>query len=224
MKGAYNCDSLILEADAILGIKVARQRKCHFSSPFTFTTAGVALPTLVCQEGGRDHMIEKPVTMKTTIITILSFITIGAFARMGFPFSSWEEIIHHSTDIVVVRCGKTVPPPPSLSPPRSDAGIDVIGILKGTNSLGPSRLWTDHLVHEGENYLIFGAYNNSNYVAFEEYRVVPLGYHFSTNWIAGKSLDEQIQQLFKQAVFQLDREITEDQEQKAQLESAIRKP
>ena len=159
------------------------------------------------------------------VIAILVLVAITALGRMVSLFSNWGNVENESSSIFVARCGKpTPPPPPSIlysSPPRSDSEIEIIAILKGTNSPGMARLQTDHELHQGENYLVFGKLEDGNYKAFEQYKVVPIGSRFSTNWIAGKNLDEQIQVLFKHALFQLDREIKEDQEQKAQLETAV---
>lgn len=97
-------------------------------------------------------------------------------------------------------------------------------MLKGTNTTGAARLWTDHIVHQEENYLVFGIFENGIYKAFEEFKVLPLGPRFSTNSISGKSLDDQIQILFKDSLFIVNRELQQDQEQKAELEAGIVKP
>jgi hypothetical protein len=162
--------------------------------------------------------------MKIKIILLLILlIACSIYARILETFDSWDKIIRDSPSILVVRCGKPTPPYPIINGPRSDSGIDVQYRLKGTNDA--SRLWTDRdSLHQGENYLVFGYINNEICVALGEFKVVPLGSEFSTNWIAGKSLDEQIQELFKRALDHLDREIKQDQDQKAQLESGIKKP
>lgn len=165
--------------------------------------------------------------MKTKIVmAVVAIGAISVMARMLSLFSTWDDIKKECSCISVVRCGSPVIPPPGVfysNHPRSDSDVQIVAVLKGTNNTGAARLESDHTLYEGENYLVFGNFENSVYRADENFKVVPLGKGFSTNSIAGKNLDEQIQQLFKQALFQLDREIKEDQEQRAQLETAITK-
>jgi hypothetical protein len=69
--------------------------------------------------------------------------------------------------------------------------------------------------------LVFGYYDSGVYQAFEEYRVIPLGVDFSTNSIAGKPLDEQLQILFQHAADNLNREIQKDEEEKQRIEAGL---
>jgi hypothetical protein len=81
---------------------------------------------------------------------------------------------------------------------------------------------TDHGLRQDENYLIIGHYDSGIYRAHEEYHVIPLGVNFSTNLIAGKPLDEQIQILFKRRLDNLNRQIKEEQEEKQRLEEGLK--
>lgn len=82
-------------------------------------------------------------------------------------------------------------------------------------------------IREGDWYVIVGPHETGRetgvYQAFEEYRVVPLGKDFSTNSIAGKPLDEQLQILYKRGIDVSNQEIHKAEEEKARLETAIRK-
>ena len=157
---------------------------------------------------------------------IILLVSISALARLVVPFSSWDRLKESSPSIVVVLCGKPVPPDADyavVGGPRSDSEVEIVAVLKGTNGLGPARLQTDHELRQGENYLVFGNFSQGICASFEQYKVVPIGERFSTNSIAGKPLDEQIKTLFQHALFKLNREIQQDQEQKQQLELLVGK-
>jgi hypothetical protein len=162
------------------------------------------------------------------LISLIFLICIAAAARMVSVFSSWDSVEWTSKDILVVVCGKPVEvnmPPNSIvtGGPKSDSEVQVISVLKGTNGLGSARLKTDHDLHQGEHYLVFGNFDGRVCTSLEEYKVIPIGKLFSTNSIAGKSLEEQLKILFRHAVFELNREIEQDQAQKAELEILIGK-
>ena len=161
---------------------------------------------------------------KLAILTA-SLITIGATARLIAPFLGWDQLQERSPYIIIAHCGKPIPlSGPTINAPNSDSSIDVLLVLKGTNNVNSARLWTDYELRQGENYLIFAYYDTGIYQAYEEYRVIPLGVRFSTNSIAGKPLNEQLQILFKQRVDDLNREIQSDEVEKQRLEGGIKKP
>jgi len=85
-------------------------------------------------------------------------------------------------------------PSPSL---HLHTEIKILFTLKGTNGVSLFRLLTDYELCSSKNYLVFGYCDESVYCAYEEYRVVPLDKFFSTNLLAGKSLDDQIQILLQ---------------------------
>jgi hypothetical protein len=169
----------------------------------------------------------KSQNMKTKVTILTAFlITISVIARVIAPFPGWDRLKQNSPNIIIAYCGKPTPPTPGIlfmNAPASDSAIDVVLVLKGANNANSARLLTDHLLQQGENYLVFGYYGSGIYQAFEEYRVIPLGVHFSTNSIAGKSLDEQIQILFQRRLDVLNRQIKEDQEEKQRLEEGLKK-
>jgi hypothetical protein len=160
------------------------------------------------------------------IITAILLVTTSALARVIVPFESWSQVEAQSTCIAIVRCGEKTPAASDvivLNATKSDSTIDVVFVLRGTNSLGAARLLTDHKLQKGENYLVFARYENSVYQAYEDYRVIPLGKNFRTNSIVEKSLDEQLHVLFKKRVDDLDKQIKEDQLEKQRLEMLFQK-
>ena len=85
--------------------------------------------------------------------------------------------------------------------------IQVIFNLKATNDVTPVRLQTNHELHFGEKYLVFGDCERGIISAYEEYRVVPLPATFSTNELRGKNLNEQVECLLSLRLFNLQNEL-----------------
>lgn len=147
-------------------------------------------------------------------------------ARIVVPFQGWGRLKDSSPYIIVVQCGRPTAPTPNesiIGGTKSDAEINVVAFLKGTNSLNFARLQTDRQLWQGEYYLVFGYYEGGIYKAYEEYRAIHLGSDFTTNLISGKSLDEQLQILFKHSLFNLNRQMKQEQEEKQRLEEGIKK-
>jgi len=145
------------------------------------------------------------------------------------PFPGYDFVEKHSPEIFVAAC---VSNPPTLFHPGTDRvntyPIEIVASIKGTNQPGHAVLQSLHWLNIGDSYLIFGHARNEAYVAFEEYRVVPLGRPLFlageiTNSIAGKPEDEQLQILFKRALDHASSQIKELQDEKQQLEGAVRK-
>jgi hypothetical protein len=146
------------------------------------------------------------------------------------PFRGWDSLIEHSPDIIVARCSQTPDPHPvdknggeiyfkdSVVPSR----IDVVLVLKGETKVAASCLDSWVLPRQGEYYLIFGHYHDSFYQAVEPYRIVPLGLDFSTNSIAGKTLDEQVRGLLERRLNALTEQIKNEQEEKQRLEDGLK--
>ena len=165
--------------------------------------------------------------MKNKIIVfLLLLIPICTIARIVVPFQGWGRLKDTSPYIAIVQCGKPTPLVPNeltIGGPKSDSEIQVVFFLKGTNSLNSARLQTDRQLWQGEYYLVFGYYEDGIYKAYEQYRTIHLGSDFSTNLIVGKSLDDQLQVLFKHSLFNLNRQLKEEQEEKQHLEEGIEK-
>jgi hypothetical protein len=161
--------------------------------------------------------------MKIKIITIIiSLLVVSVTARMVGLFPGWDQLADQSSNIVIAHCGKPFQRTAGViieNGPLSDSEVEVISVLKGaTNQPSPARLWTDHELFQGENYLVFGYYDSGIYQAYEEFRIVPLGGNFSTNLIAGKPLNEQIQILLKRRLDNLNRQMKQEQVEKQRLE------
>jgi hypothetical protein len=165
--------------------------------------------------------------MKTKVIVLLlSLITICAIARIVVPFQGWDRLKDSSPYIVIVQCGKPTSPVSNesiIGGTKSDSEIRVVAFLKGTNSMNSAHLQTDRQLWQGQYYLVFGYYEDGIYKAYEEYRAIHLGSDFSTNLIVGKSLDEQLLVLFKHSLFNLNRQLKEEQEEKQRLEEGIKR-
>ena len=145
--------------------------------------------------------------MKHVLLLMFALAATGASARIFDLFTSWEELEKLSTYIVVLQCSKPIPPVPSVGAANSDAEIQVIFNLKGTNNVTPVRLQTNHELHFGEKYLVFGDCGRGNISAYEEYRVVPLPATFSTNELRGTNLNEQVECLLSLRLFNLQNEL-----------------
>ena len=68
-----------------------------------------------------------------------------------------------------------------------------------------------------------GNQSEPDYYAAETFRIVPLSPLFSTNSLAGKSFDQQIQIIFQSRLADLKREIKNATEEKQRLEEALPK-
>src|SRR4051812_3974858 len=102
--------------------------------------------------------------IKIVLLTLL-FTAFAVTARMMEVFSNWGNVRNRAHDIVIVNCGKpivTVLPPNNIitGAAESDSEVEISYVLKGTNSLGMARLKTDHVLHQGEDYLVFGNFEN----------------------------------------------------------------
>lgn len=153
-----------------------------------------------------------------------------ALAVVLVPFHGWDALIAKSPEIIIVKCLKA--PEETLFRGNGIAEvtedgvwpseIEVVAVLKGTTNRGPVRLYSQLPLRRGEDYLIF-AYFYDTYSASEEYRIVPLGSDFSTNVLAGKQLDAQVQTLLQFRLDHLNREMENLQAEKACLELGVRK-
>ena len=164
--------------------------------------------------------------MKTRIITLLlSIAAISIIARIIPPFQSWKHLEKWSSSIIVVVAGHPIPPPQGveiLDAPKSDFSITVRSVLMGTNNVPNARLETDHELKTGQAYLVFSHdFDSGTYNAWEDYRVLPLGFKFSPDLIQGRPLDEQLQILFQLAVDNLNEEIAKTQAERDRIQAGI---
>lgn len=193
-----------------------------------------ASPTWVCQADGKDLTEKKnQESMKTgAIILITSLMTLTALATLEMLFPGYDWLKEHSPDIIIARCPDMPPPSDrSITGTVRLSNIKIITALKGTNKSESAILRSDCWLREGEFYLIFGRCENGICEATEDFRVVPLERESWSDWvstastitnsIAGKTLDEQLQILFRQRIANLNREIQKDEKEKKRLETFI---
>lgn len=139
-----------------------------------------------------------------------------------FPFRGWDDVKTRSEDIIVARCSET-PDQPAYKDAVFKVNITVESVLKGTTDLGPATLDSLYRPRQGEHYLVYSTYHDGGYDAVEDYRVIPLGFYFSTNMLAGKSLDEQVHMLLQHRLDDLNRELADGQKEKQRLEEALKR-
>ncbi len=167
--------------------------------------------------------------MKKLFASAIFLAVFTATAVLTTLFPGYDELKNRSSDIVVARC---ITNPPTLLHFGADAdintfSIEIVTAIKGTNFAGIVPLVSEQWLTQGDDYLIFGDCENGTCRAIEDFRVVPLGCPLGegaiTNSITGKSLDEEIQTLFKRAINNLDRQIKKDQEEKQRLEEGLKR-
>jgi hypothetical protein len=110
-------------------------------------------------------------TVKKILIVAMLAVTVSAFALKLLPFQGWSSLVEKSSSIVVVRCLAGDRPPSNIDG-LCEADAEVVSVLKGITNLGPVRLRTTTLLHQGEHYLVFARSTEGTYDAFENYRSV----------------------------------------------------
>lgn len=161
------------------------------------------------------------------------FITAtSASALLLAPFTSWDDLVERSPDIIIARCIATEdllePPPTSIYPNVFNSDIQVISVLKGNSMPGMSHLVSTYFPYRGEYFAAFATYStvrtNSVYVATEEYRIVPLIHFHGAGEFAGKTLNQQIQLILKERLIYLNDELAKGNEEKKRLEEGLKTP
>ena len=150
-------------------------------------------------------------------------------AYTKFPFSGWPWLQQKSRDIIIGRCGLTADPDAVGKDGVAlnmrgliNSDIQIVSVLKGTTNSGTARLTSEYWPRQGEYYLVFAHYHDDFYQAVEKYRIVPLGPHFTTNSLSGKSLNQQIRALLQHRLDMLNCEMQQAQEEKARLEEGLK--
>jgi hypothetical protein len=151
-----------------------------------------------------------------------------AFPVRGFP--GWNILTEKSSDIIILRCNATPDPFNIWKDGHQvdfqglfDSEMQITYVLKGATNSGVTRLSSEYSPRQGEYYLVLGNYYNGSYQAYERYRIVSLGTHFSTNSLSKKTFDEQIQMLLERRLNELSRKMKEEQEEKQRLEGGIKR-
>jgi hypothetical protein len=165
--------------------------------------------------------------MKTSI-TVAWLLTVAGSAFAGFisPFTSWNDISKKSPDIIIARCTATTPEGP-IGNGMVWSDIEVLSVLKGDTKPGMARMVSQYVPRQGDRFLMFSIYQSNEYYqaynATETYRVIPLGRYLHTNELTGKTLDDQIQFVFRHRLEELSRELKDGAEEKKRLEEALNK-
>lgn len=184
-------------------------------------------------------------------IFILSTIVISSLGWMDVLFSSWEATVRESPYIILVRCTSSPPPTRLINGVMSDnplrvsisggitlSDVKMIAALKAepgrlaAGEVAPAlragdslTLWSRYRPCQGDDYLLFASsIENTNCYAPSEYRVVPLGHSFDTNWLSGKSLDQQIKFMLQYRLSNLNQELQKGEEEKKRLEESANIP
>jgi hypothetical protein len=160
-------------------------------------------------------------------IIALFFMAGTTFAIFINNFTTWNDLIERSSDIVIA---KYTPAPANGNMKKTVAitdgvlysDIDVLLVLKGNKKPGLSNMASQYCPSNGEQFLLFANYKNdqfySGYTAIEDYRIVPINASFQTNQLSDKSLDEQIQLILNSRIKDLNDEIERDNDEKKRLE------
>lgn len=163
--------------------------------------------------------------MKIKIVTLFALtLAVTVTGIPVLPFPGWEEIEQKSTDIVIVRCQKSIDDPANAIRGLIHSDIQVICVLKGQANIISAKLDSMYWPRRGEEYALFSTLQNETYDAIETYRVIPLGTYFPTNSLTGKMLDEQIQIIFQWRLNQLNQDLAHLNDEKLRLESALPTP
>lgn len=159
--------------------------------------------------------------MKTTVLIEIALVTVISSIVLAVPtqpFSTWDQLIHRSSNIIIARCTQT----PARFHVQQDgivlemkdgilhSDLDVVSVLKGATNLGPAQLSSRYWPRQSELYLIFSTHFEGFYHATESYRVIPLGMDFPTNALANQSLRDQIRTVLNYRLHELDQELQRD--------------
>jgi hypothetical protein len=159
--------------------------------------------------------------MKIKIIFFVLILTISVSGIPVLQFPGWEEVERKSTDIIIVRCEKTIDDPANAIRGLINSHIRVIYVLKGQTNITSAQLDSMYWPRCGEQYALFSILQNKTYNAIETYRVIPLGTYFPTNSLAGKTLNQQIQSIFQWRLNKLNQELVQRNDEKERLESIL---
>jgi hypothetical protein len=159
----------------------------------------------------------------------------AAWAYLSHLFPGWGGMLNITRDALLVRC-KTSPRMIEtkyglvLEHPDENgiftSEVEVVSNLKGQKMPPGTKatLESEYWPFQGETYLVFAEEIDGTAIkAFEEYRVVPLGHRFSTNYLAGKNLDEQIKAALQYRLGDLKFELEHAQTEKQRLEEFLKK-
>ena len=168
--------------------------------------------------------------MKTNIVCAAVLATsLSALALPIADFTSWDDIIGRSPDIIIAKCIATqdmLPQKPTiLFGNVCNSDIEVMSVLKGDTTTGSSHLLSSYNPYRGEIFIAFGSYStygtNGAYCATEDYRVVPLRRLFTTNVLSGKTVKEQVQLILASRLNDLNEEMERDNVEKQRIDAEL---
>jgi hypothetical protein len=168
--------------------------------------------------------------MKKYICLLALFSTVGTLlALMSNGFTTWNDLVDRSPDIIIARCLATEdllkPEPKVFYSNVFSSDIQIISVLKGNANPGFSHMTSLYQPFRGEYMLLFASRyqyeTDSIYGATEEYRVVPLIHFHGTNELAGKPLGMQIQLLLKNRLNDLNQIMAQNNEEKRRIEAGL---
>lgn len=134
---------------------------------------------------------------KISILALgLCVLSTTAFAVLISPFTSWEDLIAKSPDIVIARCIAT-PEQMIVINGMIWSNIEVMSVIKGDTQQGAARMVSQFGQCHDEQILVFATHESNKtyrgYNATEAYRVVLLDQELRISELAGKTLYQKIE-------------------------------
>ncbi|HEU5122767.1 MAG TPA: hypothetical protein VFW05_01750 [Verrucomicrobiae bacterium] len=155
-----------------------------------------------------------------------------ACATLLGHFKSWNDLEQQSSDIIVAVCTSIITTTNSVKRVVVSEGavhsrIQVISVLKGTNTPGFFYLDSFRKLNPGDRFLLFANHRNgdySRYIAWENYRFVPICESFQTDSLRNLSVDAQIRAVLSNRLTALEETMKTEQEEKARILTAFDSP
>lgn len=156
-------------------------------------------------------------------LLLIMIIVSAAYAIKIEVFSNTDTYIARAKDLVVAEC-VPVPEREAMDDGIHEVEIDILETLKGDRKKGPLRIATIHDMKPGTIYLLRntgGQTLNTDFLAISELSVVPMPARFSPTDLKGKELKEQIQYMFAQRLYEVERKVAPLLAEKQSLEKSI---
>lgn len=160
----------------------------------------------------------------TAVFAVLVFSAGTCLAIMVTQFTDTDAFIARASDIVIARCVSVPKDWQSHNDNLYPASIEVLKVLKGSRSLGKRTVATIYPMEPGSTYMIAtgnGMAFGTNYIAVAELAVVPLSPGSDLKTLEGKSLKEQVLQVFSWRRAVLEYKLRPLEEEKKALDRAI---
>jgi hypothetical protein len=154
-------------------------------------------------------------------LILISTVAIS-IAWVTSPFTTWQNVIERSSNIIVVRCD-TSPQPDSYGGGLTKTDVSVVDVLKGPTNANSAPLVSSYLPRQGEYYLVFANFSEGYYNAYADYNIVLVGSHYEKEMAAGNTLDEKVRSLLKRRLGFLTKQIELEEKEKQRLEEGLKK-